>query len=80
MLSYPATISIHGGLIGMSQDSIEEMATLYVGLTDLPLGERCIDLGDGIFLRGADATFTSSLLLGKVCFIRRQRCRCAACV
>ncbi|MGN6826075.1 HEPN domain-containing protein [Paucibacter sp. M5-1] len=39
------------------------MVTLYVGLTDLPLGDRHIDLGDGIFLRGADATFISSLLL-----------------
>lgn len=47
----------------MSQDSIDVVAPLYVALTDLPLGERCIDLGDGIFLRGADATFISSLLL-----------------
>lgn len=47
----------------MRQDGNEAMPTLYVGLTDLPLGERRIELGDGIFLRGADATFMSSLLL-----------------
>lgn len=47
----------------MSQDSERAVATLYVALTDLPLGERQIDLGFGIVLRGADATFISSLLL-----------------
>ncbi|MBK6569032.1 hypothetical protein [Candidatus Aalborgicola defluviihabitans] len=47
----------------MSLTDNESMPTLYVGLTDLPLCERQIDLGDGIFLRGADATFMSSLLL-----------------
>lgn len=47
----------------MNNDSNDAMATLYVALTDLPLGECRVDLGDGIFLRGADATFISSLLL-----------------
>lgn len=47
----------------MSQDGNDVIDTLYVALTDLPLGEQCIDLGDGILLRGADATFISSLLL-----------------
>ena len=47
----------------MSQESIDVVPPLYVALTELPLSERCIDLGEGIFLRGADATFISSLLL-----------------
>lgn len=47
----------------MSRDEVEAMPILYVGLTNLPLGEKQIDLGDGIFLRGAEATFMSSLLL-----------------
>jgi Apea-like HEPN len=47
----------------MSQDGNEALPTLYIGLTDLPLGEENFDFGHGIFLRGADATFMSSLLL-----------------
>jgi hypothetical protein len=47
----------------MSRDEVDAMPVLYVGLTDLPLGEKQIDLGDGVFLRGADATFMSALLL-----------------
>lgn len=47
----------------MNQDHTDAMAMLYVALTDLPLGERQFDFGDGIFLRGADATFVTSLLL-----------------
>lgn len=47
----------------MDQEDNQAMPTLYVGLTDLPLGDRSLDMGEGIFLRGADATFMSSLLL-----------------
>jgi hypothetical protein len=47
----------------MLEDTSDSMTTIYVGLTNLPLSERHVDLGDGIFLRGADATFVSSLLL-----------------
>lgn len=47
----------------MNQDNTDAVPILYVALTDLPLGERQFDFGDGIFLRGADATFVSSLLL-----------------
>lgn len=47
----------------MSSDSAEAWPTLYVGLTDLPLGAEQVDFGDGIFLRSAEATFMSSLLL-----------------
>lgn len=47
----------------MSQAGNDAMPTLYVGLTNLPIGQRQVDLGEGIFLRGAEATFMSSLLL-----------------
>ena len=36
---------------------------LYVALTELPLVDRSVDFGEGVFLRGADATFTASHLL-----------------
>jgi hypothetical protein len=47
----------------MNDNDEAAMPTLYVGLTDLPMGDKRVHLGDGIFLRGADATFISALLL-----------------
>lgn len=47
----------------MNREDNKAWPNLYVGLTNLPLGERRFEFGDGIFLRGANATFRSSLLL-----------------
>ncbi|MBU1361905.1 MAG: hypothetical protein KKC79_19925 [Gammaproteobacteria bacterium] len=38
-------------------DSVGADETLYIGLTELELGDRQFDLGEGIMLRGSAATF-----------------------
>lgn len=40
-----------------------DVSGIYVGLTDLPMGDAKIDLGAGILLQAADATFMSPLTL-----------------
>ena len=41
----------------------EHLSRIYVGLTDLPMGDAKIDLGAGILLQAADAIFMSPLTL-----------------
>lgn len=49
--------------VSAMEETDKAMPFLHVGLTGLQLGENRIDLGRGIALQGADATFMSPLVL-----------------